>query len=88
MAQQLISFAELTGGTETVRCTTIAGKTYLSICDIIMVVCKKDNDKAGRVWRDLKNPFKEELRHFLSNFHFPGQAKVRVRGLSSLCRVP
>ena len=52
---QLISFAELTRGTETVCCTTIAGKTYMSICDITMVVCKKDNDKAGRVWRDLKN---------------------------------
>ena len=74
---RIIPFAELTGGTETVRCITMDKKTYMSIRDLIMVVCKKDKDGAGRVWRDLKNPFKEELRHFfLSNFQFPGQGET------------
>ena len=73
---QLIPFAELTGGTETVRFTVIKEKTYMSIRDIIMVVCKKDKDMAGRVWRDLDKTHKKELRHFLSNFQFPGQGET------------
>ena len=75
MAQQLISFAELTGGTETVRCTTIDGKTYMSIRDIIMLVYSKNNDTAGRVWRDFEDTFKEELLEYLESFQFPGQGQ-------------
>ena len=75
---QLIPFAELTGGTETVRFTVIQEKTYMSIRDVIMVVCKKDKDMAGRVWRDLKNPYKEEVRHFCRTSNFQGRVRQMV----------
>ena len=75
---QLILFAELTGGTETVRFTVIKEKTYMSIRDIIMVVCKKDKDMAGRVWRDLDKTHKKELRHFCRTSNFQGRVRQMV----------
>ena len=72
---QLISFTELTGGTETVRCTTIAGKTYMSIRDIIMVVCKHDKKQANDTWKDIPDRFKKEVAEFLNLFQFRGQGE-------------
>ena len=72
---QLIPFAELTGGTESVRFTVINGGTYMSVRDIIMVVCKKDNNMAGEVWRNTSDKQKEELQDFILNFQFPGQGQ-------------
>ena len=72
---QLISFTELTGGTETVRCTTIAGKTYMSIRDIIMVVCKHDKKQANDTWKDIPDRFKKEVAEFLHLFQFRGQGE-------------
>ena len=72
---QLISFAELTGGTETVRCTTIDGKTYMSISYIIMVVCKHDKKQANDTWKDIPDRFKKEVAEFLNLFQFRGQGE-------------
>ena len=72
---QLISFSDLTGGTDSVRFTVINGGTYMSVRDIIMVVCKKDNNMAGEVWRNTSDKQKEELQDFLLNFQFPGQGQ-------------
>ena len=58
---QLISFTELTGGSETVRCTTIDGKTYMSIRDIIMVVCKQNNKRASETWDRLEEGLKQDM---------------------------
>jgi hypothetical protein len=58
---QLIPFAELTGGTETVRFTVINGGTYMSIRDIIMVVCKKDAHTAANTWLNIDEDKKEEV---------------------------
>jgi len=83
---QLIPFAELTGGTESVRFTVINGNTYMSIRDIIMVVCKKDNNMAGEVWRNIwlgKSGVLKELQDFLLNFQFPGQGQ-RVQPVITL----
>ena len=56
---QVIPFAELTGGTETVRFTVINGQTYMSVRDIIMVVCEKSKARSREVWdrldQDKKN---------------------------------
>ena len=52
---QLIPFSDLTGGTETVRFTVIQGNTYMSIRDIIMVVCKKNPNGASDAWQDIPN---------------------------------
>ena len=72
---QLIPFAELTGGTETVRFTVINGGTYMSIRDIIMVVCKKDNQLAWETWDRLDAEKKEELSAFCGEFQFPSQGQ-------------
>ena len=72
---QLIPFAELTGGTEAVRIAVIKGKTYMSIRDIIMLLCKKDNDMAGRVWRDLDETLKEEVQQFCRTCNFKGMVR-------------
>ena len=74
---QLILFAELTSGTESACFTVINVKTYMSICDIIMVVCNKNKDQAGRTWRDMDDCHREEARPFLSTFQFPGQGETK-----------
>jgi len=80
---QLISCSDLTGGTDSVRFTVINGGTYMSVRDIIMVVCKKDNNMAGEVWRNTSDKQKEELQDFLLNFQFPGQGQ-RVQPVITL----
>ena len=81
---QLIPFSDLTGGTDSVRFTVINGGTYMSVRDIIMVVCNKNKDQAGRAWRDLDDRHKEEVRpFFLSNFQFPCQ-RERVQQVITL----
>ena len=60
---QLIQFtAELTSGTESVCFTVINGGTCMSVCDIIMVVCNKNKDQAGRTWQDMDEHHKEEVQ--------------------------
>ena len=56
---QLIPFAELTGGTESVRFPVINGGTYMSIRDIIMVVCKKKPNDASDTWQDISDEKKK-----------------------------
>ena len=72
---QLIPLAELTGGTESVRFTVINGGTYMSVSDIIMVVCKKDNQRAWETWDRLDAEKKEELSAFCGEVQFPGQGE-------------
>ena len=72
---QLIPFAELTGGTETVRFTVIKEKTYMSIRDIIMLVCKKDAHTASNTWVNIEETKKEEVAQNLCHFKFPGQGQ-------------
>ena len=38
----------------TVRFNVIDGMQYLSIRDLIMAVCDKDNDYASQIWRNLR----------------------------------
>jgi hypothetical protein len=54
-----------------VRCAVIDGVQYLSICDLIMVMCEKDRNQAEQVWKQIKFKSKGEL-HSL-NYHFPNR---------------
>ena len=72
-----ISFNELVSGSEGVRYTDVNSVPYMSIRDIIMVVCGKDNNDAGRIWRTLPETYKNEVQQFLLNFKFEGRGQSK-----------
>ena len=72
----VIPFDEIvTGGT--VRYTYIDGIQYLSVRDLIMHMCCKDNNQAGEVWRRLSDEKKLELNDFCKTFQFPGSGQSK-----------
>ena len=78
MATTIIPFHELVPGSEGVRFTTVEGTPYMSVRDIIMVVCKKDSKRASETWINLSETYKNELSEFLGNFgnfQFPGRGQ-------------
>lgn len=75
MTTTTIPFHELVPGSEGVRFTNIQNVPYMSIRDIIMVVCGKDANHASQTWRDLPEAYKNELNQFLVNFQFPGRGQ-------------
>jgi hypothetical protein len=77
-----ISFDEIT-----VRCALVDGVQHLSIRDLIMAVCKKDNNQAAEIWR--KHNLKAELEPYCSSFKFPGRGQseqpvIQVQGAMKL----
>jgi len=70
----VLPFDEIVPGA-TVRLTVIDGVQYLSIRDIIMHVCGKNNDEAGLVWRRMTPEKLSEVRSYCSNFKFPGKGQ-------------
>ena len=66
MAQYLCSFTVINGG------------TYMSLCDIIMVVCKKDNQRAWETWDRLDEEKKKELSAFRRRQRGPASAPLNV----------
>ena len=74
---QLIPFAELTGGTETVRFTVINGQTYMSIRDIIMVVCKQNKKDSSHIWWRMPLEYKEQVADCTDWHQFPGQGQKK-----------
>lgn len=58
-----------------VRVAVVDGVQYLSIRDIIMVMCSQNMDRAGKTWRNIPDSFKEEVRQFLTSFKFKGQGQ-------------
>jgi hypothetical protein len=71
---QLIPFAELTGGTDTVRFTVIKGKTYMSVHDIIMLVCTDSKTRMCNMGQ-IGGRQKMEVATFCGNFKFPSQGQ-------------
>ena len=71
---QLIPFVELTGGTESVRFVFINGLTYMSISDIIMVVCKKDNNMVGKSGETPQTNRRRNFKSFLRTSYSPARA--------------
>jgi hypothetical protein len=69
-----ISFDDVTLGAS-VRFTTIEGKQYLSVRDLIMCLCEMDNNDAGHTWRRLSAELKQGINEFLATFQFPGRGQ-------------
>ena len=57
----VIPFDEIVAGAS-VRVAVIKGLQYLSVRDLIMHLCGKNNDEAGLVWRRMNPERLEELR--------------------------
>jgi hypothetical protein len=75
MAGTIIPFDEIIPGA-TVRFTVINGVQYLSVRDLISVICGKTNKEASQTWiRDINNEQKAELSSFCGNFQFPGRGQ-------------
>ena len=55
-----------------VRFTVIDGTQYLSVRDIIMVMCRKNGNRAMEVWARLPDIFKQEVTALCGNFQFKG----------------
>lgn len=70
----LMNFDELVPGA-TVRFTQIDGVQYLSVRDLIMVVCVKTPNDACDTWADMSQEKKNELTDFLRAFKFPGRGQ-------------
>jgi hypothetical protein len=70
----LIPFDEIVPGAS-VRCVVIDNTQYLSIRDIIMHMCDRLNDHAGKTWRDLKDDFKNEIKELVKEYQFPGRGQ-------------
>jgi len=70
----VIPFDEIVPGA-TVRFCVKDGVQYLSIRDMIMCVCGKNQNDAGGVWRNLSETKKDQLSHSLSSYKFPGQGQ-------------
>jgi glutaminase len=70
----VIPFDEIVPGA-TVRFCVKDGAQYLSIRDMIMCVCDKNQNDAGEVWRKLSDDKKSEVQDFVKNFQFPGRGQ-------------
>ena len=71
-----------------VRYTTIDGRPYLSVRDIIMVVSGKDNNTACQTWRrDVTDEQRNELTAFIKEFKFPGALFTEIIKTFSLKRL-
>lgn len=90
----LISFDELVSGSSGVRFTHVNGIPYMSIRDIIMVICGKDNNQAGEVWRRWPESNKNELQASCLSYKFPGRGQseqpvITLKGaLKLIMRLP
>ena len=58
-----------------IRFTVVDGVQYLSIRDFIMHLCDKNQNDTAKVWRNLSEEKKKEVKPFLLNFKFPGQGQ-------------
>lgn len=70
-----LPFDEIVPGA-TVRFCVIDGVQYLSIRDMIMCVCGKDNKRAAEIWDRLSQDRKDEVSAFCGNFQFHGQGQL------------
>lgn len=70
----VIPFDEIVPGA-TVRFCVKDSVQYLSIRDMIMCVCGKDQHDAARTWREMNPGRVSEVGQYLSNFQFPGKGQ-------------
>lgn len=70
----VIPFDDIVPGA-TVRLVDVLGKQYLSIRDLIMHLCDKDNNRAAEIWARLSQDKKDELTAYCGSFKFPGRGQ-------------
>ncbi len=57
------------------RLTTIGGLHYMSVRDLIMVVCEKNAKAAWQAWnRDISEVQRNELKQFTKIYQFQGKS--------------
>ena len=71
---QMIPFDEIVAGA-TVRFTEINGLQYMSVRDIIIHMCDKNNNEAGEVWRKLSPEHKDDVKDCILRFQFAGRGQ-------------
>ena len=71
---QVISFNEIIPEA-TVRFTLIDGVQYLSIRDIIMVMCDKNGNRAMETWAKIPQIYKNEVTVYIGSFKFKGRGQ-------------
>jgi hypothetical protein len=59
----------------TVRFAVINDVQYLSVRDLIMVLCGKDRNQSAEVWRRLPEVNKNEVKAFCFNYQFKGKGQ-------------
>jgi hypothetical protein len=68
----VVPFSDILEGAK-VRYTTIDGRPYLSVRDLIMVVCGKTGHFASQTWcRDITKEQHKELEDYVKTFQFSG----------------
>jgi hypothetical protein len=72
---QTIMLDEITSGA-TMRYIIIEGKQYLSVRDLIMHLCNKNQNDGGEVWRNLSSDKKKEVQEFVLHVQFPGRGQT------------
>jgi len=73
-SENKLDFSEIKPGAE-VRCTKIDGVLYLSVRDLIMVVCKKDGNQGMEVWRRMHFETIFDLTKDIKPFKFSGRGQ-------------
>lgn len=71
---ELLSFEEL-GSDLSVRLIKIENINYLSVRDIIMIICKKSSHEAAEVWRRLNPDLQNGLQPYLKTHQFAGRGQ-------------
>ena len=69
-----MNFDKLTSGA-TVRYAVIDGVKYLSIRDLIMVICEKDMNMAAEYWRRMNFQTKYDIEKEIKSYKFPGRGQ-------------
>jgi hypothetical protein len=72
---QTIMLDEITSGA-TMRYIIMEGKQYLSVRDLIMHLCNKNQNDGGEVWRNLSSDKKKEVQEFVLHVQFPGRGQT------------
>jgi len=71
---QLMTFDEIIPNAS-VRVAVVDGIQYLSIRDLIMVMCVKNGNDAGQIWRRIPESNKNELQAICLTFKFKGRGQ-------------
>ena len=70
----VIPFNSLVSGSAGVRVTYVYDTNFMSVRDIIMIVCDKDGHEAVEIWRSLAKEY-QNLDMFCSSFLFKGRCQ-------------